>query len=162
MSLQDVFQRMQHNTLKIEDCTGGKCTTEIVRVHDTAVLDSARQLGQQPEDLKQAGNASSLQHNTISIEKQPGKPLVVTVKQNGTDLGQQVTSGGTVLTDDAQDNLVQNQTAVQQRLAQADPEVARRASEVADELSNHRAAKHPEGDNALEMHRANVSNVAVT
>lgn len=158
MASQDVFQRMQHNTLKIEDCTGAKCTTEIVRVHDTAVLDSARQLGQSDQTQQ---NATDSQHNSIHIEKQPGKPLVVTVRQNETDFGQQVRSGGTVLTDEAQGNLVKNQTALQQKLIAADPEVAQRASEVADELSSHRAAKHHEGDNVLEIHRSNLS-VAVT
>lgn len=153
---------MQHNTLKIEECTGGKCTTEIIRVHDTAVLDSERQLGQGTNQTQQDSSVTNPHHNSISIEKEPGKPLVVTVKQNDSDSGQQVRSGGTVFTDDAQDNLVNNQ--VQQKLDDADPEVAHRASEIADELSSHNAAKHHEGDNVLDIHRSgsNVSNVATT
>ena len=152
---------MQHNTLKIEECTGGKCTTEVIRVHATAVLDSERPLGQGSDQTQHDSSVTNPNHNSISIEKEPGKPVVVTVKQNDSDSGQQVRSGGTVFTDDAQDNLVNNQVTMQQILDDADPEVARRASEIADELSSHNAAKHHEGDNVLDIHRAG-SNVATT
>lgn len=159
VAAQDVFQRMQHNTLKIQDCTGTKCTTEIVRVHDTAVLDSARQLGH-TDALQPSDNATDRQHNSIHIDKQPGKPLTVTVRQDESSAGQQVSSGGTVLTDEAQSNLGKNESAVQQKLVSADPVVAQRAAQIAGELSSHSAAKHHEGDNVLEVHRSNLTNVA--
>lgn len=157
--MQDVFQRMQHNTLTIQDCTGGKCTTEVVRVHDTAILDDSRTLETQEQQQQQpADNASVIKPSSISIHKEIGKPLMVTVKQNESDSGQQVRSGDTVLTTGAQEVLaLREQTDIQQKLNKIDPEMAQRAAEIAEELSNHNAGQHLEGDNVLDVHRSDLN-----
>ncbi|DBA70981.1 TPA: hypothetical protein ACH3X2_011419 [Trebouxia sp. C0005] len=145
---------MQHHTLTVEECTGSKCTTEVVNVHDTAMLVEQ----QLPKDIQSqtdnALNASDSRLGLVSIQKQVGKPLVVTVKHDDSDPGQQVQSGGALLTDEAKDRVaLLNQAASQQRLTEANPALVQRAAEIADELSNHNAAAHHEGDNILEIHR---------
>lgn len=149
---------MQHHTLTVEECTGSKCTTEVVNVHDTAMLVEQ----QLPKDIIQsqteiALNASDSRLGLVSIQKRVGKPLVVTVKRDDSDPGQQVQSGGALLTDEAKDRVaLLNQAASQQRLTEANPALAQRAVEIADELSNHNAAAHHEGDNILEIHRDDI------
>ncbi len=156
--VQDVLQKMQHHTLTVEECTGSKCTTEVVNVHDTAMLVEQ----QLPKDIIQsqteiALNASDSRLGLVSIQKRVGKPLVVTVKRDDSDPGQQVQSGGALLTDEAKDRVaLLNQAASQQRLTEANPALAQRAVEIADELSNHNAAAHHEGDNILEIHRDDI------
>lgn len=152
---KDVLQKMQHHTLTVEECTGSKCTTEVVNVHDTAMLVEQ----QLPKDNIQsqtetAVNASDSRLGLVSIQKQVGKPLVVTVKHDDSDPGQQVQSGGALLTDEAKNRVaLLSQAASEQRLTEVNSTLVQRAAEIADELSNHNAAAHREGDNILEIHR---------
>ncbi len=148
---------MQHHTLTVEECTGNKCTTEVVNVHDTAMLGEQQQLKDVQPQTEMPTNTSDSQLGSVSIQKQVGKPLVVTVKHDESDPGQQVQSGGALLTDEAKDRVASlGQAASQQVLATADPAVALRAAEVADALSKHSAAARHEGDNVLEIHREDI------
>ncbi len=155
--VQDVLQKMQHHTLTVEECTGSKCTTEVVNVHDTAMLVEQQLPNDTQSQTETALNASDSRLGLVSIQKQVGKPLVVTVKHDDSDPGQQVESGGALLTDEAKDRVaLLNQAASQQRLSEANPALVQRAVEIADELSNHNAAAHHEGDNILEIHRDDI------
>ena len=159
MVLQGVLQKLQPHTLTVEECTGGQCTKEVVNVHDTAMLEDDDAQQQQQQSRLQNSTAASVNSTesrlgTVSIQKQVGKPLVVTVKQDDSDPGQHVESGGALLTDEAKDR-VANLNQASQKIT-SDPAVAQRAAEIADELSQHSAAAHREGDNVLEMHRDDI------
>lgn len=156
-SPEDVLQRMQQHTLTVEECTGSQCTKEVVNLHDTATLGDQQQPKSLHSQTDMPINTSDSRLASVSIQKQVGKPLVVTVKQDDSDPGQHVQSGGALLTDDAKDRVASlNSAASQQMLVKADPVVAERAAEVADELSQHNAAAHHEGDNVLEIHRGDI------
>ncbi|KAL0038746.1 hypothetical protein WJX79_006266 [Trebouxia sp. C0005] len=91
-----------------------------------------------PEDVLQ-----KMQHHTLTVEECTGSKCTTEVQ-----------SGGALLTDEAKDRVaLLNQAASQQRLTEANPALVQRAAEIADELSNHNAAAHHEGDNILEIHR---------
>lgn len=157
LSVQDVLQKMQHHTLTVEECTGSKCTTEVVNVHDTAILGEQQRLKDLQSQTETPFNSSQSQLGSISIQKQVGKPLVVTVKQDDSDPGQQVQSGGALLTDEAKDRVASlKQASSQQKPTNPGAEVEQRASDIADELSKHNAAAHHEGDNILEIHRDDI------
>lgn len=165
LRLQDMLQQMQHHTLTVEECTGSHCTKEVVNVHDTATLAAHQHQQQQQQSQLDSGlqaasklpvNASENRLGAVSIQKQVGKPLVVTVKQDDADPGQQVESGGALLTDEAKDRVASLNQASSDRLAAADPQVAQRAAEVAEELGRHSAATRVEGDNVLEIHRDDI------
>ena len=148
---------MQHHTLTVEECHGNKCTTEVVNVHDTAMLDEAKRLKALQAGTEMPVIPSDLRLESVTIQKQVGRPLVVTVKQDESDPGQQVESGGALLTDDAKNRVASaNQAASQQALNLADPASAQKAAEVAQELGKHGAAAHHEGDNVLDIHRDNI------
>lgn len=154
--MQDVLQKMQHHTLTVEECTGSKCTTEVVNVHDTAILGEQQRLKDLQSQTETPLNSSQSQLGSISIQKQVGKPLVVTVKQDDSDPGQQVQSGGALLTDEAKDRVASlSQASSQQKPTNPGTE-EQRASDIADELSKHNAAAHREGDNILEIHRDDI------
>lgn len=146
---------MQHHTLTVEECHGNKCTTEVVNVHDTAMLDEQKRLKSlQAGVAKTPVMPSDLRLESVTIQKQVGRPLVVTVKQDESDPGQQVQSGGALLTDDAKSRVASaNQAAA---LDLADPKSAQKAAEVAQELGKHGAAAHHEGDNVLDIHRDDI------
>ena len=148
---QGVLQRMQHHTLTVEECVGTKCSTEVVNVHDTAMLDEqARLTSLNP----QSTNASDLRLGSVTIKKQVGKPLVVTVRQDDSDPGQQVKSGGALLTDEAKSRVAShNQAASSQALNPDDPQGVQKTAQVAEDLSKNGAAGLREGDNVLDIHR---------
>ena len=156
-ALQDVLHQMQHHTLTVEECNGSKCTTEVVNVHDTAMLNDTQHIQNLLPQTRTQVNSTDSRLGSVTIQKQVGKPLVVTVKQDEADPGLQVKSGGALLTDDAKNRVaLLNQAAAQSNLSLADPASARKAADIAEELSKHGAAAHHEGDNVLDIHRDNI------
>lgn len=150
-----MLHQIQHHTLTVEECNGSKCTTEVVNVHDTAMLNHTNQ-DLKPQTGTQA-NSTDSRLESVTIQKQVGKPLVVTVKQDEADPGLQVKSGGALLTDDAKNRVaLLNQAAAQSNLSLTDPASARRAADIAEELSKRGAAGHHEGDNVLDIHRDDI------
>lgn len=155
--LQDVLHGMQHHTLTVEECNGSKCTTEVVNVHDTAMLNGTLHTHNPQAHTGTQVNSSDSRLGSVTIQKQVGKPLVVTVKQDESDPGLQVRSGGALLTDDAKVRVAQlNQAGVQSDLSLADPASAENAASIAEELSKQGAAAHHEGDNVLDIHRDDI------
>lgn len=156
-ALQDVLHQMQHHTLTVEECNGSKCTTEVVNVHDTAMLNDTQHIQNLLPQTRTQVNSTDSRLGSVTIQKQVGKPLVVTVKQDEADPGLQVKSGGALLTDDAKNRVaLLNQAAAQSNLSLADPASARKAADIAEELSKHGAAAHHEGDNVLDIHRDDI------
>ena len=156
-ALQDVLHQMQHHTLTVEECLGSKCTTEVVKVHDTAMLNDTQHIQNLQAQTGTQVNSTDSRLGSVTIQKQVGKPLVVTVKQDESDPGLQVKSGGALLTDDAKSRVaLLNQAAAQSNLSLADPASARKAANIAAELSKHGAAAHHEGDNVLDIHRDDI------
>lgn len=155
--LQDALHRLQHHTLTVEECNGNRCTTEVVNVHDTAMLNDTQRvhnLRSQPGDQ---GNSSESRLGSVTIMKQVGKPLVVTVKQDESDPGLQVQSGGALLTDEAKLRVASlSRTATQSNLSLADSASAAKAANIAENLSKHGAAARHEGDNVLDIHRDDI------
>lgn len=148
---------MQHHTLTVEECNGSKCTTEVVNVHDTAMLNDTQHIQNLQMQTGTRVNSTDSRLGSVTIQKQVGKPLVVTVKQDEADPGLQVKSGGALLTDDAKTRVaLLNQAAAQSNLSLADPASARKAADIAEELSKHSAAAHHEGDNVLDIHRNDI------
>lgn len=155
--LQGVLHQMQHHTLTVEECNGSKCTTEVVNVHDTAMLNDTLHMHNSQSQTGTQGNSSDLRLGSVTIQKQVGKPLVVTVKQDESDPGLQVRSGGALLTDGAKVRVaLLNQAASQSNLSLADSASAEKAASSAEELSKHGAAAHHEGDNVLDIHRDDI------
>lgn len=200
-SQADETQVVPH-ILRVQECFGSNCTTEVVRLHDAA----ARTL---PD--------GKVQPSHILVQKQVGQPLVVTVKHDDNDPGQSVQSGGSlrastngavVDTTDAgiinsssndrdtaavdgagtvRNTDLDSGTALVGLLAATDStsnaeaedntaaatDVDRTASteaaaealntvlpEVAEELSQHNAGEHKEGDNILDVHRDRADETA--
>ena len=155
--LQDALHQMQHHTLTVEECNGSKCTTEVVNVHDTAMLNDTLHTQNPQAQTGTQVNSSDSRLGSVTIQKQVGKPLVVTVKQDESDPGLQVRSGGALLTDDAKVRVAQlNQAATQSNLSLADPANSENAASIAEDLSKHSAAAHHEGDNVLDIHRDDI------
>ena len=156
-ALQDVLHRLQHHTLTVEECNGSKCTTEVVNVHDTAMLNDTQRMQNLQTQKGAQLNSSDSRLGSVTIQKQVGKPLVVTVKQDESDPGLQVMSGGALLTDEAKNRVASlNQAASQSNLSLADPASARTAANIAEKLSKHGTATHHEGDNVLDIHRDDI------
>ena len=157
LGMQDVLHNLQHHTLTIEECTGSKCTTEVVNLHDTAMLGQQQPLTGHDSQSESLTNATDSRLGFVTIQKQVGKPLVVTVKQDESDPGQHVESGGALLTDGAKLRVASlSKDGSPQLLTNADPVLSQRASEIAEELSKHSAGTHREGDNVLDIHREDV------
>lgn len=151
--LQDVFHQMQHHTLTVQECNGSRCTTEVVNVHDTAMLNGTHNQTQAEDQI----NSLESRLASVTIQKQVGKPLVVTVKQDDSDPGLQVQSGGELLTDEAKIRVAAlNQAATQSNLSLADSTSAESAANVVETLSKHGAAARHEGDNVLDIHRDDI------
>ena len=148
---------MQHHTLTVEECNGSKCTTEVVNVHDTAMLNDTHHAQNLQRQAGTQVNGTDSRLESVTIQKQVGKPLVVTVKQDEADPGLHVKSGGALLTDDAKNRVaLVNQAAAQSNLSLADPASAQKAVDIAGELSKQGAAAHHEGDNVLDIHRDDI------
>lgn len=152
-ALQDVLHQMQHHTLTVQECNGSRCTTEVVNVHDTAVQNGTHNQTQAGDQV----NSLESRLASVTIQKQVGKPLVVTVKQDDSDPGLQVQSGGELLTDEAKIRVAAlNQAASQSNLSSADSTSAETAANVVETLSKHGAAARHEGDNVLDIHRDDI------
>ena len=151
-ALQNVLHQLQHHTLTVEECNGSKCTTEVVNVHDTAMLNGTPYL-QTGDQL----NSSESRLGSVTIQKQVGKPLVVTVKKDESDPGLQVQSGGELLTDEPKIRVASlHPAATQSNLSLADSASAETATNIAENLSKNGAAAHHEGDNVLDIHRHDI------